>query len=91
MRQPYNHHLSQKGLGHEAPVQALKNWKMKVPDLFVENVRNHPGPDNYQTQRPLKKNFKILMNVAARCLIFFVNRNSLIDKPVTSAYPNFLP
>ena len=41
----YNHHLSQKVLGHEAPVQALKAWKMKVPDLFVKNVRNHPGPD----------------------------------------------
>ena len=40
-----NHHLPQKALGHEAPVQALKNWKIKVPDLFVKNVRNHPGPD----------------------------------------------
>ena len=43
----YNHHLPQKALEHEAPVQALKNWKMKVPDLFVKNVRNHPGPDRY--------------------------------------------
>ena len=42
----YNHHLPQKALGHEAPVQALKKWKMKAPDLFVKNVRNHPGPDN---------------------------------------------
>ncbi|TYK68222.1 IS481 family transposase, partial [Comamonas sp. Z1] len=41
----YNHHLPQKALGHEAPVQALKKWKMKAPDLFVKNVRNHPGPD----------------------------------------------
>ncbi|MDE1557412.1 MULTISPECIES: hypothetical protein, partial [Comamonas] len=22
-------------------------WKMKAPDLFVKNVRNHPGPDIY--------------------------------------------
>ena len=43
----YNHHLPQKALGHEAPVQALKKWKMKAPDLFVKNVRNHPGPDIY--------------------------------------------
>jgi hypothetical protein len=42
----YNLHLPQKALGHEAPVQALKKWKMKVPDLFVKDVRNHPGPDN---------------------------------------------
>ena len=41
----YNHHLPQKALGHVAPVQALKSWKMKVPDLLVKNVRNHPGPD----------------------------------------------
>lgn len=41
----YNHHLPQKALGHEAPVQALKAWKIKAPDLFVKNVRNHPGPD----------------------------------------------
>lgn len=41
----YNHHLPQKALGHEAPVQALKAWKMKAHDLFVKNVRNHQGPD----------------------------------------------
>ena len=41
----YNHHLPQKALGHEVPVQTLKNWKIKAPDLFVKNVRNHPGPD----------------------------------------------
>ena len=43
----YNHHLPQKALGHQAPVQALKVWKMKAPDLFVKNVRNHPGPGSY--------------------------------------------
>jgi len=38
--------LPQKALGHVAPVQALKTWKMKVPELFAKNVRNHPGPDS---------------------------------------------
>ena len=38
--------MQQRHWGHEAPVQALKKWKMKAPDLFVKNVRNHPGPDN---------------------------------------------
>ena len=42
----HNHHLPQKALGHEAPVQALKKWRMKVPGLFVKNVRNHARPDN---------------------------------------------
>ena len=27
----YNRHLPQKALGHTAPVQALKDWKMKTP------------------------------------------------------------
>ena len=34
-------------LGDAAAAQALKTWKMKVPELFVKNVRNHPGPDSY--------------------------------------------
>lgn len=42
----YNHQIPQKALGHEAPVQALKRWKMKAPNLFTKNVRNHPGPDS---------------------------------------------
>ena len=46
----YNHHLPQKALGHEVPVQTLKNWKIKAPDLFVKNVRNHPGPDTKRTK-----------------------------------------
>lgn len=39
---PCSHHLPQKALGHETPVQALKKWKMKIPKLFIRNVRNHP-------------------------------------------------
>lgn len=27
------------------PVLALKNWMMKVSDLFAKNVRNYLGPD----------------------------------------------
>lgn len=43
----YNQHLPQKALGHETPLQALKTWRMKMPELFVKSVRNHPGPDTY--------------------------------------------
>ncbi len=32
------------------PLQALKRWKMKAPDLFVKNARNHPGPETYAMQ-----------------------------------------
>ena len=51
----YNHHLPQKALGHQAPVQALKVWKMKAPDLFVKNVRNHPEPDSYLDEQGIEK------------------------------------
>ena len=42
----YNQHLAQKALHHEAPVQALKRWRSTHPDLFLREVRNHPGPGN---------------------------------------------
>lgn len=42
----YNHHLPQKALGHECPVQALKRWQKSHPDLFSRQVRNRAGPDN---------------------------------------------
>ena len=37
------------------PVQALNAWKMRVPDLFVKNVRNHPGPDSQVDEPVLDK------------------------------------
>ncbi|EAR22704.1 IS481 family transposase [Nitrococcus mobilis] len=42
----YNHHIPQKALDHRAPIQALKDWQHKHPDLFLRQVYNHPGPDN---------------------------------------------
>ncbi len=41
----YSHYLPKKAPEHEAPVRALKNWMMKVSDLFAKNVRNYLGPD----------------------------------------------
>ncbi|OZB69805.1 MAG: hypothetical protein B7X30_11350, partial [Thiomonas sp. 13-64-67] len=35
-------------LHHLSPVQALKKWQAKKPDLFVKRVYNQPGLD---TQR----------------------------------------
>lgn len=42
----YNHHIPQKALGHKTPIQALKDWQKKKPELFTKQVRNHPGPDS---------------------------------------------
>lgn len=41
----YNHQLPQKALEHEAPIQALKRWQAKHPELFVKRVTNRPGPN----------------------------------------------
>lgn len=42
----YNHQLIQKALNHESPIQAMKRWQKSHPQLFVRDVRNHPGPDS---------------------------------------------
>ena len=34
-------------LNHEIPMQALKRWQISHPDLFLKEVRNRPGHDNY--------------------------------------------
>ena len=44
----YNHHLPQKALKHQAPIQAMKQWAQSHPQLFRRNVRNLPGPDIYR-------------------------------------------
>jgi len=44
-REVYNHHIPQKALGHITPVQALKQWQEKRPEIFVKKVYNHTGLD----------------------------------------------
>ena len=44
-RDVYNHHIPQKALGHITPVQALKQWQKKRPEIFVKRVYNHTGLD----------------------------------------------
>jgi transposase InsO family protein len=41
----YNHHIPQKALGHKTPLDAMREWDKKEPDLFVRRIRNHTGPD----------------------------------------------
>lgn len=44
----YNHLISQRALKHISPVQALKNWHAKKPELFKKRVYNQSGLDNWQ-------------------------------------------
>ncbi len=43
--QLYNHHLPQRSLNHQTPIQALKDWQLKHPDLFVRRVYDQAGLD----------------------------------------------
>jgi len=36
----YNHRIPQRALGHVTPIQALKAWQEKRPELFVKRVYN---------------------------------------------------
>jgi transposase InsO family protein len=44
----YNQHIPQKALGHKTPLDSLREWQQKQPELFVRNVRKLPGPNIYQ-------------------------------------------
>ena len=41
----YNHHIPQKNIGHITPVEALKNWQEKRPELFTKTVYKQQRPD----------------------------------------------
>ncbi|HIF7478092.1 TPA: IS3 family transposase, partial [Escherichia coli] len=41
----YNHLIPQRALKHISPVQALKDWHAKKPELFKKRVHNQPGLD----------------------------------------------
>lgn len=42
----YNHQIPQRALDHVSPVQALKNWQKKWPELFKKKVYNQPELDS---------------------------------------------
>jgi transposase InsO family protein len=41
----YNHRIPQRALDHLSPVQALKQWRARKPDLFVKRVYEQAGLD----------------------------------------------
>ncbi|QJE00010.1 IS481 family transposase [Massilia forsythiae] len=43
----YNHCIPQRALDHKTPVQALKDWHEKRPELFRKRVYNQAGLDIY--------------------------------------------
>ena len=43
----YNQQIPQRALDHRSPVQALKEWQKKKPELFKKRVYNQAGLDTY--------------------------------------------
>ena len=39
----YNHHIQQRALKHMSPVQALKEWQHRKPELFKKRVCKQAG------------------------------------------------
>lgn len=44
----YNHRIPQHALNRQFPIQALKTWQKKKPELFVKWVYEQTGLDNYR-------------------------------------------
>jgi hypothetical protein len=40
------HNIPQRALKHMTPIQALKEWQKKKPELFVKRVYNQAGLDS---------------------------------------------
>jgi len=43
----YNHRIPQRALDHQTPIQALKSWRERTPELFRKRVHDLPGLDIY--------------------------------------------
>jgi hypothetical protein len=41
----YNHHIPQRAIGTQTPIQALKDWQHRKPELFVKRVYDQTGLD----------------------------------------------
>ena len=39
----YNHSIPQRTLSHQTPIQSLKIWQEKRPDLFIKRVHKQTG------------------------------------------------
>jgi transposase InsO family protein len=46
----YNHHIPQRAIGSKTPVQALKEWQRRKPDVFVKRVYHQTGLDSCPTR-----------------------------------------
>ncbi|MDK2126879.1 IS481 family transposase, partial [Chitinimonas sp. DQS-5] len=43
----YNHHIPQKALNFLSPIEAMKQWQARQPNLFTKKVYKQAEPDTY--------------------------------------------
>ncbi|MDD2722840.1 MAG: integrase core domain-containing protein, partial [Methylovulum sp.] len=41
----YNHHIPQRAINHQTPMQAVQKWQEDKPELFVKKVYDQAGLD----------------------------------------------
>ena len=46
--EPDNYHVPQKNIGHITPIQVLKDWHKKQPELFKKKIYDLSGLDSAQ-------------------------------------------
>jgi hypothetical protein len=49
----YNHNIPQRTLDNVKPIQAMKKWQEKKPELFVKRVYNQASLDTYSRSEKL--------------------------------------
>ena len=42
----YNHHIPQRAINTQTPIQAIQSWQQNSPHLFVKNIYDHAGLDS---------------------------------------------
>lgn len=70
----YNHHIPQKNIGHITPIQALKNWRKKEPELFRKNIYDLSELDSY-----INPDYSISLSAIHHFLIGIVNQAIICD------------
>ena len=53
----YNYHVPQKNIGHITPIQALKDWHKKQPELFKKKIYDLHDcqPGGFHTEIHMKR------------------------------------
>ena len=81
----YNHRIPQRALNHLSPVQALKQWQAKRPELFSKRVYELSGLDTYKTKGPAandgNSNWTLTpWSTDSRCAVFSLTKRQRIQR-----------